>query len=82
MRAKRSRDFFIVANSFAAPFFSDTDKVFVKSTSAKAALAQFKKSYDHPAGLFAAGVWESADAFHKNEKPLVTWLSEKAKRQK
>ncbi len=71
---KREKEFFIVANSFAAPFFSDMTTDFQKATSPGKALEEFAKRYKHPAGLFAAGVYASAEDYHKGEKPLAKWV--------
>lgn len=67
-------EYFIVANSFAAPFFSDTDKSFQEASNPEEALLKFKDGYRHPAGLYGAGVWADANAYHKNEKPLARWV--------
>ena len=66
--------YFIVATSFAAPFFSDTDEAFMTAASPQKALLKFKKSYGHPFGLYAAVCFTDANAYHKNEKPLAKWL--------
>ncbi len=47
-------EFFIVANSFAAPFISDESTHYVKARTAPLALEQFAAKYNHPAGLYAA----------------------------
>ena len=73
-------EFFVVANSFAAPFFSDTDEQYVKGKTAQAAMDTFRKKYAHPAGLFAAALFINVDAYHKGKKALVVWLSAKAKK--
>ncbi len=75
-------EFFVIANSFSAPFFSDTDENFVKATTPAEAMTKFREGYQHPAGLFAASVWKDANAYHKGEKALLIWLSKKAKEQK
>jgi hypothetical protein len=67
-------EFFIQANSFAAPFFSDTSTAYVEAESAEAALESFAASYSHPCGLYAAMAYESADAMHKGAEPLARWL--------
>jgi hypothetical protein len=69
------QEYFIVANSFAAPFFSDDSTAFVKAASPVEALRKFAANYKHPAGLYAAIAFASADAYHKREKPLAKWLS-------
>ncbi len=66
--------FFVWANSFAAPFFSDTDTTYVEAAEAETALTTFVQAYSHPAGLYAAQVYASADAYHKSENPLAEWL--------
>jgi hypothetical protein len=68
-------EFFIVANSFAASFFSDTSEKFVTAPSAKDALEKFAREYKHPAGLYAALCYRDANARAKGEKPLAKWLS-------
>lgn len=69
------KEFFVVTNSNAAPFFSDTANWFVKAKTAEEAVKKARKGYKHPAGLFVLNVYSSADAYHKGEKPLVQWLS-------
>lgn len=68
-------EYFIVANSFAAPFFSDQSESFEDADSPEKALEAFAARYSHPARLFAADCFASATAYHKNEKPLARWLS-------
>jgi hypothetical protein len=70
----KEKEFFVYSNSFAAPFFSDSDESFVKGKTAKEALNNYVKKYNHPCGLYAAQVYKDANAFHKGEKPLYTWL--------
>lgn len=72
-------EFFIVANSFAAPFFSDTSTHYQQADTAEKALELFAKQYKHPYGLYAACVYENADAYHKNQKPLAKWLSNESR---
>lgn len=67
-------EFFIRANSFAAPFVSDTSERYVTADTAEAALEAFAASYSHPCGLYSADVFASADAFHKGERELARWL--------
>lgn len=68
-------EYFIIANSFAAPFFSDSSNGYEKGETPKEALASFVKSYTHPAGLYSAKVYESADAYHKGQEAVATYLS-------
>jgi hypothetical protein len=42
-----------IANSFAAPFFSDTESGFIEAPDATDALEKVRRKYKHPAGLFA-----------------------------
>jgi type 1 glutamine amidotransferase len=67
-------EFFIQANSFAAPFVSDTSDVYVEADTPEAALEAFAADYRHPCGLYAAEVYPSADAMHKGRKPLARWV--------
>lgn len=66
-------EFFAYTNSFAAPFFSDSGTRFVEAGSASEAIRRVVAEYKHPAGLYFAAVFASADAYHKNAKPLATW---------
>jgi hypothetical protein len=68
------KEFFITANSFAAPFFSDSSEQYIKASSPQEALETFAAEYTHPFGLYAAVCYKSADSYHKNEKPLAKWL--------
>ena len=68
------KEWFIKANSFAAPFVSDDSTEFVEAKTAELALLKFIKEYQHHAGLYAAVVYESAEAYHKNKKPVAKWL--------
>lgn len=67
------KEYFIVANSFAAPFCSDTSEKYVEAGSPQEALEQFAKKYDHPFGLYFAACFASADDYHKDKKALATW---------
>jgi hypothetical protein len=68
-------EYFIMATSFAAPFFSDTSDGYVTAETPEAALERFAADYRHPCGLYAAVCYASADAYHKGETPLARWLS-------
>ena len=72
------KEFFILTNSNAAPFVSDTGTGFVRAQTAQEAADKARKSYKHPAGLFALNVYASSDAYHKGQKPLAQWLSKRA----
>lgn len=69
------RDFFVITNSFAAPFFSDGGSGYISAESLNEAKSKVVSEYDHPAGLYAAAIYESADAYHKDQEPLATYLS-------
>lgn len=68
------RQYFIVAQSGAAPLVSDESTGFVWGRSAALALVDFAGTYTHPAGLYAAAVYLNADAYHKGAKPLARWM--------
>ena len=69
-----TKEYFIVANSFAAPVFSDTSEHFVVAQSPESALEQFAKDYKHPCGLYSAVCYADANAYHKCKKGLAKWL--------
>jgi len=72
-------EYFVVANSFPAPFVSDQSTgYFTSDDDPKRAMEEYAAGYSHPCGMFAAGLYASADAYHKGEKPLVRWMSNKA----
>ena len=68
-------EYFVVTNSFAAPFFSDTDTQFVEAESPQQALERTAETYAHPCGLYAATCYADANAYHKGDAPLARWLS-------
>ena len=68
-------EYFIVANSFAAPFVSDKSRKFIEAESPQDALGQFAKEYRHPSGLYFAGCWQDANAYEKGEPALAQWKS-------
>lgn len=68
-------EYFVVTRSFAAPYFSDADDGYVEGEDPQAALEQVAATYRHPAGLYAAEVYENADAYHKHPTVfLAQWL--------
>lgn len=71
-------EYFIVANSFAAPFVSDTSNTYVTADTPEDALYDFAEDYGHPFGLYSANAYASADDFHKGKEPLARWRSNKA----
>lgn len=68
-------EYFIVAESFAAPFCSDTSTSHITADTPAVALEAFAKAYRHPFGLFCANCYASADAYHKGQEPLAKWHS-------
>lgn len=69
--------YFIDANSFGAPFFSDGLSKFVEGKDAEDAMNNFIKDYKHPAGLYSANLYEDANAFHEGHEPLLKYRSNK-----
>jgi len=70
--------FFIKGNSFAAPFASDPVERYVEADNPLDAIEKFVKSFKHPAGLYFASAYGSADDYHKNNQPLYNVWSKKA----
>lgn len=68
-----TKEFFVRAASFGAPFFSDVSEEYIKAPSPEAALVAFAKDYKHPAGLYSAAAYASADAYHHGEGALAQW---------
>lgn len=75
MNSHNLNEYYIVANSFAAPFVSDTQKKFVVANNAKEALLFFMEDYKHPAGLYCAWAYRDANAEAKELRPLAKWHS-------
>ena len=67
-------EYFIIANSFAAPICSDTSDKFVVADTPRAALEKFAAGYSHPAGLYSAACYADANAERKGAKPLAKWM--------
>lgn len=76
-----NHEFFIVANSNAAPMVSDESVHYVEAISPSVAMDIFREQYKHPLGLYSAAVYTKADDYHKAKEPLLQWLSDKAKAQ-
>ena len=72
-------EYFVVANSFAAPLQSDESTHYVRGKTPEDALQRFANSYRHPAGLYAANLYADANAYHKHEKTLAKWRSNAAR---
>ncbi len=73
-----NKEYYIVANSNASPFFSDESTSWVIGIDPEFALLSFVENYKHPAGLFAANLYKDANACFKGKKPLAKWRSFKA----
>ena len=71
-------EYFIHAESFAAPFCSDTLTRFVEAPTPTEALDQFVHGKPHPCGIYSAVCYTSSDDFHKGKTPLAKYLSNKA----
>jgi hypothetical protein len=71
-------EYFIMANSFAAPFCSDDSTEYVNASTPNNALTKFAASYRHPAGLYSAVCYKSADDYYKKRDPLAKWLCNRA----
>ncbi|GAI60503.1 unnamed protein product [marine sediment metagenome] len=68
------KEYFVVANSFATPFFSDINEEYAKGNNPEDAMQRFVKKYSHPCGLYSAALFANADAFHKGKKSLCKYL--------
>ena len=64
-------EYFVVANSYAAPFFSDLSEKYVEGETPMEAMKKFIEEYTHPCGLYAADVYTNADAYYKRQGALV-----------
>jgi len=73
------RQFFVVAESYAAPFVSDSSKQYVHALTPSEALGTFIQAYSHPFGLYSANVYESADDYHQKKEPVAKFRSRDAK---
>lgn len=69
-----SNEYFIKAQSFAAPFCSDESQGFISADSPADALEVFARKYSHPCGLYSAFCYKDANAEAKGHKPLAKWL--------
>lgn len=81
-KGERMREYYVVTNSFAAPFFSDTGELFVCGDTPGDALKKTIDDYTHPRGLFAAAIYEDANAVAKGHAPLMRWQSNAAAKKK
>lgn len=71
-------EYFVRANSFAAPIVSDTSTGYQEGDTAEAAMLAFVEGYSHPSRLYSANLYASADDFHKGRPTLVEWMSNHA----
>src|SRR5690242_1346074 len=67
-------EYFVAAESFAAPFVSDRSESYVTGDTPEEALKAFAEGYKHPAGLYSAALYANADAYHKSAPQLARWL--------
>lgn len=67
-------EYFIVASTYAAPFFSETRTDFIEGKTPEKALSEYLKENR----VYAANLYRSSDDYHKNKEPLVKWRSDKA----
>jgi len=65
------KEYFIIANTFAAPFVSETIETFTKGKDAKDAMKNFIDG--HKNEIYSARGYKNADAFYKKEKPVVNY---------
>jgi hypothetical protein len=68
------KEFFVVSESFAAPWVSDRHYEYAKGNDARRVLLAYAREYSHPAGLYAADIHLSADSYHHGNKPLFRWI--------
>ena len=71
------KEYFIRANSFSAPFCSDTSNHYIKAETPREALNKFALEYKHPAGLYSANLYNNADDMHKGKDPIIKFVQEK-----
>jgi len=75
-------EFFVVMNSFAAPFFSDTSEKFVEADNLDECKRKVLAEYTHPCGLYAAMVYANANDYHKGRDPIAKYLCNLERRKK
>ncbi len=79
---ENEQEYFVVANSFAAPFVSDTSTSYIKGTSPENAMSRFIELYKHPAKLYAANLYKNADDYHKGKTPLAQFIHPSIKKER
>jgi len=70
-----TQEYYIFAQSFAAPFVSDDSEKYVEAEDEVEALTRFVDSYSHPMGLYSAVIYASHRDHVKRKKPLASWWS-------
>ena len=75
---KRMNEYFIVANSLAAPMVSDESKHYVEGRTPQSAMNKFLKAYRHWVGIYSANLYNNADEYHKGESATLHFRSNKA----
>lgn len=73
------REFFFLVIHEEYLHCSGTHKGLVRAESEEKALGKVQLECDHTAGLFAAWIWSSRDAYHKGGKPLALRIHPQAK---
>ena len=75
-------EFFVVTESFPAPFIGDMQMKRINSVSAQALINNITIDergrgranwYHHPSGLHAVKIYDSADNYHKRRPALIEW---------
>jgi len=72
------KEFFIRTVSFPAPIVGDVSTSYIMGKDHCDALWNAFHEYSHPCGLFYIEVFNNADEFHKQVRPLVTYHTPKA----
>lgn len=71
-------EYFIVANTFAMPFVSETLYKYIVAETAREAFLSLLENCEFP--IYSAAVYQSADDYHKLLPALYKYLSGKAKK--
>lgn len=68
-------EFFVKAQTFAAPFCSDELVRYIPGEDPVEAVEAWVESRPHPCGIYYAAVYANADDMHRGRKPLCEWKS-------
>ena len=66
-------EYFVVSNSFAAPFVSDKQFRYATGSTPQEALESFTEHYTHRRGLYSADLYSSAKDYHQSKPPLLRY---------